>query len=130
MYTTVRKNARKKITALLQDAKAIILTSSSMQIDDSYDSNHRYADVQEVLDWLDDDFNYGDAKLYVDGKGTFHVGGPYHFCDQFKAITDDQELAEHQQWYKLPALNEQPAPAATLPENVISLCDYRKKLAG
>ena len=129
MYTTIRKNARKKITSLLENAKAIILTSSSMQIDDSYDSSHRYVDVSDVLSWLDNEYNYGDAKLYIDSNGTFHVGGPYHFCDQFKAIADDKELLDYQQWYKLPSLNSGSDNAAALPENVVSLCDYRKNMA-
>lgn len=132
MYKTVRKNANKKIAALLNEAKAIILTSSSMQIDDSYDSSHRYVSAQDVIDWLNDDYNYPDAKLYVDGKGTFHVGGPYHFCDQFKAVMTDEELAEHQSWYNLPPLDDaqEPAPQAEpLPANVVSLCDYRKQKA-
>jgi hypothetical protein len=132
MYTTVRKNAHKKIAALLNDAKAIILTTSKSRVDDSYDSSHRYADAQEVMAWLSDDYNYPDAKLYIDDKGTFHVGGPYSFCDQFKAVMTDDELAEHQTWYNLPPLGnaqEPAAPAEPLPANVVSLCDYRNQKA-
>jgi predicted HD phosphohydrolase len=110
---TVRKNAHKKIAQLLNDAVGIIAKTSSMQIDDSYNDTRRIVTPDEVIAWLADDFNYNDARLYVDGK-RFKVAGPYYFCDCFTAYFDEQEYQADLAWHKLA-----PAPEPATPSNVV-----------
>ncbi|MCG6410456.1 hypothetical protein K6U17_14640 [Vibrio fluvialis] len=90
-YKKIRKNAKKQINSLLSDAVGIIARSSSMQVDDSYDDNYKLVNVNDVLAWLDVEYNYSDAVCYI-MDNEFCVGGPYHFCDKFVAYFDRAEF--------------------------------------
>ena len=125
---TIRKNATKKISSLLNDAVGIIGCTSTSRMDDSFDSNHHLANAAEVIAWLANEENYSDARVYIDSDGNFCISGPYYFCDSFVAYFDDAAFQASAKWHGLlESKEEQDKPI--LADNIISLCDYRRRLA-
>ena len=124
----IRKNATKKIQAYLDQAVGIISESASMQIDDSFDYSQSTATPSEVLAWLARPSNYRTAKiLLIDGE-VLKIGGPYHFSDEFHVYLD-QDL-----FNKVIGADKEVVTVEDvkqpLPSNVISLCEYRQRMAG
>ncbi|MBV7300223.1 hypothetical protein [Enterovibrio paralichthyis] len=83
----VRKNARKQIKQALMNAAGILKRTAHSRVDDSYDYIYQVVSVDDVLQWLDNEDNYADAKVrYLDNE--FIVSGPYYFDDKFIAYPD------------------------------------------
>lgn len=130
-YKTIRKNATKTIQSYLDQAVGIIAKTSSMQIDDSYDSSERLVSAADVMAWLECPDNYRTARVLLEDDKILSVGGPYHFCDSFDVYLDQSEFDARMDWKKVPAKVEAaPIAPAALPSNVVSLCEYRKRMAG
>lgn len=129
-YKTIRKNATKKIQSYLDQAVGIIAKTSSMQIDDSFESSECLVSAADVMAWLECPDNYRDARVLLEDDKILSVGGPYHFCDSFDVYLDQAEFDARMDWKKAPTKVEAaPVDPVALPSNVISLCEYRRKLA-
>jgi hypothetical protein len=112
MRNTIRKNATKKITALLNSAIAIIACKPQSRVDDSFDNQYYLVDAATVLAWLADADNYSDAEVFTNDDGSLHVGGPYYFNESFTAYFDESVLADAAEYkgVELPAKQADAAP--------------------
>ena len=124
----IRKNATKKIKSYLSQAAGIIAETAAMQIDDSFDYCSVEATAADVLRWLENPRNYNDARVLLMGGTILRIGGPYHFSDCFDVYLDQDEFDREVGRGKAP--ESVPQAFEVLPSNIVSLCEYRKKLAG
>lgn len=125
----IRKNATKKIKALLDSAIQIVSKVDTKDIDDSRDSHYSYSNIETVLDWLANKENYSDVHLCLVDGDHLMIRGPYHFSDKFEVFLSDEALAYWFNEFSDPIgliENAKPAPMV-LPKNVISLCEYRAR---
>lgn len=89
-YKTIRRNAFKKISSLLSQAKGIIHCTSVMRIDDAYDSKSRRSDAESALTWLKE--NQEGASVYMD-ENRMVISGPYYFCDSFTIYFEEADFS-------------------------------------
>ena len=95
---TLRKNAKKKIAALLSVATCITLKTQSMGMDDCYSSNKpKVIDIVAFWVWYEE--NYNNLDIFINGFNdeinivTFS-NCPYHFSDDVVLTFDEiQETA-------------------------------------
>lgn len=124
----LRKNAKAKITRLLELADALTLETQSRDVDGSFDANpSQNYDKANFWAWYES--AYSNLVIYLtvrDGvlvKATF-ADGPYHFCNelvmQFGSSVEDSEREVE------PA---EPAEPAEAPHSrkVVSLGDYQDR---
>ena len=86
---TIRRNAFKKISSILATSKGVLFCSSSMRIDDAYDTDYRVSTAEEALEWLKE--NQSEARVYLDGNKLV-ISGPYYFCDHITAYLDEADF--------------------------------------
>lgn len=125
----IRKNATKKIKALLDSAVQIVFRTDSTNVDDSRNTHYTYSDAQALIDWMSERDNYRDVQVGLIDGDRLTIGGPYYFSDKFEVFLTDEALAYWFNGFRDPISlieNAKPAPAV-LPSNVVSLCEYRAR---
>jgi hypothetical protein len=85
--TTIRRNAFKKISAILATTKGVIGDSSRMDMSDCFDTTYFVSDAATALQWLKDNQHGASVMMHRD---YLEISGPYYFCDSFKAYFTEE----------------------------------------